>query len=127
MGKNIQVNIPNWSDIQIGKSITDGWQEVEKEEIEGLDFEAFCLNEKVNKRVKKKGKGKRTSVDTEDEEEEGDEEIGDDEEWDPFILKLKQISKFIDKLETMEELPEQPDESSDEDEKDEAQKSMDPC
>merc|ERR1719242_1790331 len=115
--KNIQVNIPNWSDIQIGKSITDGWQEIEKEEIEGLDFEAFCLNEKVNKRVKKKGKGKRTSVDTEDEEDEGDEEIGDDEEWDPFILKLKQISKFIDKLETMEELPEQPEESTEEDEK----------
>ena len=122
--KNIQVNIPNWSDIQIGKSITDGWQEIEKEELEGLDFEASSLNEKVNKRVKKKGKGKRISVDTEEEEEEADEEIGDDEEWDPFILKLKQISKFIDKLETMEELPEQPDESSDEDEKEEAQKSM---
>ena len=121
--KNIQVNIPNWSDIQIGKSITDGWQEIEKEELEGLDLEATSLNEKVDKRVKKKGKGKRTSVDTEEEEDEADEEIGDDEEWDPYILKLKQISKFIDKLETMEELPEEPEESSEEDEKDENQQS----
>merc|ERR1711997_1326651 len=56
--KNIQANIPNWSDIQIGKSITDGWQEVEKDEIEGLDFEAFCLNEKVDKRVSKRKKAK---------------------------------------------------------------------
>ena len=123
--KNIQLNIPNWSDIQIGKSITDGWQEIEKEEVEGLDFEAFCLNEKVNKRVKKKGKGQRkVSVDTEENEDEADEEIGDDEEWDPFILKLKRISKFINKLETMEELPEQPEESTEEDEKDENEKSM---
>merc|ERR1719245_1255036 len=123
--KNIQVNIPNWSDIQIGKSITDGWQEIEKEEVEGLDFEAFFLNEKVNKRVKKKGKGQRkASVDTEENEDEADEEIGDDEEWDPFILKLKRISKFINKLETMEELPEQPEESTDEEEKDGAQKKM---
>ena len=123
--KNIQLNIPNWSDIQIGKSITDGWQEIEKEEVEGLDFEAFCLNEKVNKRVKKKGKGQRkASIDTEENEDEADEEIGDDEEWDPFILKLKRISKFINKLETMEELPEQPEESTEEDEKDENEKSM---
>ena len=116
--KNIHTNIPNWSDIQIGKSITDGWLEIEKEEIEGLDFEAFCLNEKVNKRVKKKGKQQQTSMDTDEDEDEGDEEIGDDEEWDPFILKLKQISKFIDKLETMEELPEQPAESTEEEKED---------
>ena len=121
--KNIQANIPNWSDIQIGKSITDGWQEVEKDEIEGLDFEAFCLNEKVDKRVskKKKGKGAISSMETDEEEDEGDEEIGDDEEWDPFLLKLKQIAKFLDKLETMEELPEQPEESSEDDKDDKNQ------
>ena len=115
--KNIQANIPNWSDIQIGKSITDGWQEIEKDEIEGLDFEASSLNEKVSKRVKKKGKSQRTSMETDEEEEEEEEEIGDDEEWDPFLLKLKQIAKFIDKLETMEELPEHPDDSTDEEDK----------
>lgn len=116
--KNIQTNIPNWSDIQIGKSITDGWQEIEKEEIEGLDFDAFCLNEKVNKRVRRKGKRPSRSMDTDEDEDEGEEEIGDDEEWDPYILKLKQIAKFIDKLETMEDLPEQPADSTEE-EKDE--------
>lgn len=114
--KNIQTNIPNWSDIQIGKSITDGWLEIEKEEIEGLDFEAFCLNEKVNKRVQKKGKRQRKSMDAD--EDEGDEEIGDDEEWDPYLLKLKQLAKFIDKLETMEELQEQPAESTEEEKED---------
>merc|ERR1719412_1333962 len=115
--KNIQTNIPNWSDIQIGKSITDGWQEIEKEEVEGLDFEAFCLNEKVNKRVRRKGKRPSTSMDTD--EDEGEEEIGDDEEWDPYILKLKQITKFIEKLETMEDLPEQPADSTEEDKEEE--------
>merc|ERR1711981_1063559 len=110
--KNIQTNIPNWSDIQIGKSITDGWQEIEKEEVEGLDFEAFCLNEKVNKRVRRKGKRPSASMDTDEDEDE--EEIGDDEEWDPYILKLKQIAKLIDKLETMEDLPEQPADSTEE-------------
>merc|ERR1739844_545560 len=119
--KNIQANIPNWSDIQIGKSITDGWQEVEKDEIEGLDFEAFCLNEKVDKRVSKKKKGKGAISSMEKDEDEGDEEIGDDEEWDPFLLKLKQIAKFLDKLETMEELPEQPEESSEDDKDDKNQ------
>ena len=105
--KNIQANIPNWSDIQIGKSITDGWQEIEKEEIEGLDFEAFCYNEKVSKRIRKRSKGPGTSMETDDDDdEEEEEEIGDDEEWDPFILKLKQVAKFIVKLETMEEQPE---------------------
>ena len=45
---------PEWNFAEVSKAISEGWKEVTMEEVERLEEEVFCLNE----RSKFKAKGK---------------------------------------------------------------------